>query len=189
MMIVIKESKMLKAAIVFISGLLLINAVISEQPNNHKVEEIKSCEKELYLIIQSSPKAVLIKDESKQGRFVLVLHDVPPYATAFTQRPIRKVELITLDKLIQLWGNDDPNGFTKNPPNAAINAFIEDSGSQEHMNFFVQLIDPVYNCQKRTLTYIIKPLDGNPTNIPDSATLGHVNLFIDDICLNCWWPR
>jgi hypothetical protein len=145
--------------------------------------------KEFYLIIQSSHKALIEKnDVDKPGTFKLTLYDVSPYATAFTQRPIRKVELITLGELLNLWKNSDPNGFTKNPPNAAINAFIEDSGSEEHLNFFVQLIEPTYNPKKGTLTYIVKLLEGNPTPIPDSATLKHVNLFIDDICLNCWWP-
>ena len=146
-------------------------------------------QKEFYLIIQSSPKAVIEKNGvSKPGTFKLTLHDVSPYATAFTQRPIRKVELITLEELLNLWKNSDPNGFTKNPPNAAINASVEDSGSAEHLNFFVQLLDPIYDAKKRTLTYTVKLLEGNPTPIPDSATLKHVNLFIDDICLNCWWP-
>jgi hypothetical protein len=146
-------------------------------------------QKELYLIIQSSHKATIDKNNVLHGTYKLTLYDVPQSAIAFTQRPIRKVELITLDKLLHLWNNGDPDGFTKNPPNAAINAFVEDSGSEEHMNFFVQLTDPVYDAQKRTLTYVIIPMGGNPTEMPDSATLGHVNLFIDDICLNCWWPK
>lgn len=149
----------------------------------------KESQKELYLIIQSSHKATIEKNDVLHGTYNLIIYDVPQSVIAFTQRPIRKVELITLDKLLHLWNNGDPDGFTKNPPNAAINAFIEDSGSEEHMNFFVQLLDPVYDAQKRTLAYVIKPLDGNPSEIPDSATLGHVNLFIDDICLNCWWPQ
>jgi hypothetical protein len=146
-------------------------------------------QKEFYLIIQSTHKAIIEKnDAAKPGTFKVTLYDVSPYATAFTQRPIRKVELITLEELLNLWKNADPNGFTKNPPNAAINAFVADSGSEEHLNFFVQLLEPVYDAKKRTLTYIVKPLEGNPTPIPEAATLGHVNLFIDDICLNCWWP-
>lgn len=146
-------------------------------------------QKELYLIIQSSHKAKIEKNNVLHGTYSLILYEVPSSAIAFTQRPIRKVELITLEKLLNLWNNGDPDGFTKNPPNAAINGFIKDSGSEEHMNFFVQLIDPVYDAKKRTLTYVLKPLDGNPTEIPNSAILGHVNLFIDDICLNCWWPK
>ncbi len=163
----------------------------AEQTGESKNELNKASQpQEFYLIIQSAPKANIEKnDVSKPGTFKLTLHDVSPYAIAFTQRPIRKVELITLDQLLKLWNNSDPNGFTINPPNAAVNAFIEDSGSQEHLNFFVQLLEPKYNAQKRTLTYVVNPLEGNPTAMPDSATLGHVNLFIDDICLNCWWPK
>lgn len=164
---------------------------MSEQQSvqNKSTTNSQDQQKELYLIIQSTHKAIIKKnDVSKPGTFKLTLHDVSPYATAFTQRPVRKVELITLEELLNLWKNADPNGFTKNPPNAAINAFIADSGSEEPVNFFVQLLEPVYNAKQRTLTYIVKPLEGNPTPIPDSATLGHVNLFIDDICLNCWWP-
>ncbi|HXH55064.1 MAG TPA: hypothetical protein VNK03_04910 [Gammaproteobacteria bacterium] len=156
---------------------------------NKSTTNDQELKKEFYLIIQSSHKAIIEKnDVDKPGTFKLTLYDVSPYATAFTQRPIRKVELITLGELLDLWKNSDPNGFTKNPPNAAINAFIEDSGSDEHLNFFVQLIEPTYNPKKGTLTYIVKLLEGNPAPIPDSATLKHVNLFIDDICLNCWWP-
>jgi hypothetical protein len=176
---------MLKLIVLLISALLLINTVVSEQSKSGKIQECK--QKELYLIIQYSHKATIEKLDSET--YKLTLKDVSPYATAFTQRPIRKVELITLDKLIHLWGNGDPNGFTKNPPNAAINAFIEGSGSEDHTNFLVQLLYPVYDAKKLTLTYVVKSLDGNPISIPDYAVLGHVNLFIDDICLNCWWQK
>jgi len=127
-------------------------------------KESKESKKELYLIIQSSHKATIEKNNVPCGTFKLTLYDVPQSAIAFTQRPIRKVELITLGKLLHLWNNGDPDGFTKNPPNAAINAFVEDSGSEDHMNFFVQLTDPVYDAQKRTLTYVIIPMDGSPTS-------------------------
>lgn len=190
---------MLKTAVLFVSALFLINAVVSSAHAGYVTGILvgraigkSQCRtekpKERYLIIQYAHKASLEKS-STPGAFKLTLHDVLPYATAFTQRPIRKVELITLDKLLHLWGNKDPNGFSKNPPNAALNAFVEGSGSEEHQNFFVQLLEPVYDAQKRTLTYTLKTLDGNPTELPDSAMLGHVNLFIDDICLNCWWPQ
>ncbi len=169
----------------------LVKSSTEEQNQENKGESEKAAQpKEFYLIIQSSHKAYIEKNEvSKPGTFKLTLHGVSPYATAFAQRPVRKVELITLEELLKLWNNADPNGFTKNPPNAAINAFVQDSGSEEHVSFFVQLLEPSYNPQKRTLTYVVKALEGNPTSMPDSATLGHVNLFIDDICLNCWWPK
>lgn len=160
----------------------------TENIQNKSATNSQDNKKEFYLIIQSTDKAIIEKnDASRPGTFKLILQNVSPYATAFTQRPIRKVELITLEELLNLWKNADPNGFTKNPPNAAINTFIEDSDAGD-INFFVQLLEPVYNAKQRTLTYIVKPLEGNPAPIPDAAILKHVNLFIDDICLNCWWP-
>lgn len=167
--------------------------VISKSNNEPQSVQEKSAatpdqKKELYLIIQSTRKAIIEKNDAQPGTFKVILHDVPSYATAFTDRPIRKVALITLDQLLSLWKNSDPDGFKKNPPNAAINAYVVNSKTEEHFNFFVQLLDPVYNAEQKTLTYTVKPLEGNQTTIPDSVTLGHVNLFIDDICLNCYWP-
>lgn len=162
------------------TGYLMGQTTCEKKPASAPVSSLKA--KELYLIIQTTHKAV-IKGEK------IILHDVLPYATAFTQRPIRKVELITLNNLLVLWNPANPNGFTKNPPNAAINAFIEGADSKEHVNFFVQLLEPKYDSEDQTLTYRFKALDGSPTQIPQNATLGHVNLFIDDICLDCWWPN
>lgn len=175
---------------VAIAGNNAISKVANEQPSTQEKSAPANAEqkKELYLIIQSARKAVIEKNEAQPGTYKLTLHDVPTYATAFTERPIRKVAFITLAQLLNLWKNADPDGFKKNPPNAAINAIMINSKSEEHLNFFVQLLDPVYNAEQNTLSYVLKPLEGNQTAIPDSVTLGHVNLFIDDICLNCWWP-
>lgn len=178
----------MKEIILVALSMLLLSFVTSSFVHAEQIAEcaLTDAQKELYLIIQSSHKAVI---EKKGNNYSLTLYDVQSYATAFTQRPVRKVELITLNNLIGLWNNSDPNGFSKNPPNAAINAFVKGSGSEDHINFFVQLLNPKYDFQKRTLRYDIKVMDGNTSYMPDYAVLGHVNLFIDDICLNCWWPN
>lgn len=154
----------------------------------HKISELqnkiancsKDASKDKYLIIQSNHNAIIDKN-------TLTLYGIQPYVTAFTQRPVRKVELITLDKFLRLWDSRNPDSFTNNPPNAAINALLDDNG--EHTNFFVQLFDPVYNASKGTLSYKVKVLDNSPVPLPEKAVLQHFNLFIDDICLDCWWPK
>lgn len=121
--------------------------------------------------------------------YTVTLHDVSPYVTAFTDRPAKKAKLVPIEQLLKLWQIEEKDSFKKKPPNAAINGIVVGSTTQDPVNIMVELTDSVYDKATKTLTYTIKPLNGNPYNIPDNVVMDHVNFFIDDVCLSCYWPH
>jgi hypothetical protein len=142
---------------------------------------------ERYLFVQSAHDAK-IRKSSSDGLYTITLSPVSKFVTSFTERPARKAKLIPIEDLLRLWQGNHPEGFNMNPPNADINGVLKENSNEDPINYLVELRDPVYDSAAKTLTYTIKPMDGNPSALPDSATLHHVTLFIDDVCLSCFWP-
>jgi hypothetical protein len=168
----------------------LIAAPPSKEPLQSSKEAVQQVKPDLYLFVQGAPEATLSKNPSaNQDDYLLVLKNVHPYVTAFTERPSRKTHVVTLKKYLEMWNAKSPNNFRQNPPNAALHAINQNaSHNTEAQNYFLEINAPEYNAATKTLTYHVKPLKGNAIALPETTTtLHHAILFIDDdVCLSCW---
>lgn len=163
------------------------SATTIKKENAEQNKELAS--KERYLFVQSAHHAHIKKNAKEPGTFIITLHNISPYVTCFTERPIRKVESLPIKQLLGLWEVKDQDSFKNNPPNADISAFEKGDKEAVPLNFAVVLTEPKYDSEAKTLTYNIKALEGNQSKIPESGSLDHVTVFIDDVCLKCWYPR
>lgn len=140
-----------------------------------------------YLFVQSAGKVRIEADEKCPGTYKVILKNVHPYVTYFSDRPYRKTNSMPVQQFVALWNRKGPDNFTDNPPNADLVAarvgFFE---RHELHNFVVELKAPQYDAKSKTLTYVVSPLNGSELPRARSMTLHHVFLFIDDVCLACW---
>lgn len=173
---------------------LAVSAVANESMNaNNQTQKIsaqsqpgdiaKQQQKERSLFVQNVYNAVI--EKNKEGIHTITLENVSPFVTQFSERPFRKASQMPIQDLVNLWSNKNSDSFAMNPPNADI-AYQLGEG-KDPQNYAVVLTNPVYDADKKTLTYQIKALEGGAA-LPDSAKISHVSLFIDDVCLSCWDP-
>ncbi len=171
----------------FLSLVLLLSfssSVLSD-PNTRKVNH-KNIN---YLFVQSAPKLQLEQDTEKPNVYKIILKNVNPDVTYFTERPYRKTYTMPTSEFIQLWEKKNKNSFLYNPPNAAVVAtqkkFFEKDIS---LNVVMELTEPSYDEKAKTLSYTAKLLEGNMAPNVHSIVFEQAFLFIDDVCLSCWFP-
>ncbi len=171
----------------FLSLLLLLtcSSTALSTPNTEKVNH-KNIN---YLFVQSAPKLQLEQDKEKPDVYKLLLKNVNPSVTYFTERPYRKTYTMPTVEFIRLWEKKNKNSFLYNPPNAAIVAtqkkFFEKDTS---LNIVMELTDPSYDEKAKTLSYTAKLLEGNIAPNTHAVVFKQAFLFIDDVCLSCWFP-
>lgn len=167
----------------FLSSLLAVNlcyAATEKNSNGNKTNEG-------YLLIQGAAEAMLEQSKDDPSYYLLTLKQVNPYVMYFSERPTRKAGQMPMEKYLHFWKSEGPNNFQKNPPNADLHAIQRVAGSPDKIyNFILELFDPNYDSAKQTISYRVKPLEGNPNPLPSSATFQQVTLFIDDICVSCF---
>lgn len=160
------------------------NPPVIETGNQHANDPIRKTnrvENERLLFVQNVPNAKI--EKKKEGTHTITLENVSTTVTQFSKRPHRKTVPITIEQFISFW--QDKGTFAASPPNADI--VCEVAGLKEVQNYVVVLTNPVYSNDKKTLIYTIQSIEGSIA-LPDSATLSHVSLFIDDFCPKCWKP-
>jgi hypothetical protein len=114
------------------------------------------------------------KIDYKDG--VMTLYGVPAQTMFFTDRPQRVVGNIGTDQFVAKWTTDtSPNGFAKDPPNAAVSVF-EPGGVKSAI---VELTNPRLNGDN--LSYNVKVLQGTAST---QAAAGVV--FIDNFGFPSW---
>ncbi len=142
-----------------------------------------------YLFVQSAPKLQLEQDKEKPNAYKLILKDVNPSVTYFTERPYRKTYTMPTVEFIKLWEKKNKNSFLYNPPNAAVVATQKNFFSKNSLlNIVMELTDPYYNEKAKTLSYTAILLEGNLAPNTHSIVFEQAFLFIDDVCLSCWFP-
>ena len=110
------------------------------------------------------------KIDYKEG--VMTLYGVPSKTVFFTDRPNRVIGSLPTDKFVAKWTTDTgPNGFAKDPPNAAVTVF-EPGGAKTAI---VELSNPRLDGDK--LSYNVKVLQGIGSAQPAAGVV-----FIDN------WP-
>jgi hypothetical protein len=109
--------------------------------------------------------------EINSSSYSLELNDVSDKTILFSDRPDRIVTSVTTDNFIGNWsvGSDS---FTVDPPNAVL--VIDDVEGQN--DIIIELVNPLYDVDKRTLIYEIKTETIIPTSLRE---FGSTTLIID----------
>ncbi len=142
-----------------------------------------------YLFVQSAPKLQLEQDKTKPNVYKIILKNVNPSVTYFTERPYRKTYTMPTAEFIQLWNKKSKNSFLYNPPNAAVVATVRKFFSKDTLlNVVMELTEPSYDENAKSLSYTAKILEGNMAPNTRSVKFEQAFLFIDDVCLSCWFP-
>lgn len=137
-----------------------------------------------YLLIQHGTKAT-IEHKTGEKTFTIVLQDVAPYVAYVSDRPNRKTGTMPIQEFLQFWKQNGSRSFKSDPPNAYFNAIeMGTSASEGIKDFSIELTNPQYDSQTKTLRYTALPLAG--AKIPSAGILNYITLFIDDVCLSCW---
>jgi len=142
-----------------------------------------------YLFVQSATKLQLEKNKEKPNVYKIILKNVNPSVTYFTERPYRKTYTMPTAEFIQLWEKKNKNSFLYSPPNAAVVATHKNFFSKDTLlNVVMELTEPSYDEKANTLSYTAKVLEGNIAPDTHAGTFEQAFLFIDDVCLSCWFP-
>lgn len=131
--------------------------------------------------IQVARHGSLTPIKNKPGYYQLKLKGVDDYVQYLSDKPTRAAGLYPVSKFIQQW---DKDGFNKLPPNVEMSAIELHLIKNKMVNTVMQLSDPVYNAQKRRLTYIAHILPGENNKAP-MKHLDHVALFVNSVCASC----
>ena len=122
-----------------------------------------------FIAIQHSQSGSI--NEINSSSYSLELNNVSDRTILFSDRPDRIVTSVTTDNFIGNWsvGSDS---FTVDPPNAVL--VIDDVEGQN--DIILELVNPLYNFDKRTLIYEIKTETIIPTSLRE---FGSTTLIID----------
>ena len=109
--------------------------------------------------------------EVSGGAGTLTLRGVSPATTTFSDRPERVSGALST----ATFASNFDQAFGEDPPNAAVSSTELDRGT-----FTVELSQPSYDEAARTLTYTVRPIGAEGSNLPRS--FGPVSVFIDYGC-------
>ncbi|KTD31026.1 hypothetical protein Lmor_3133 [Legionella moravica] len=138
-----------------------------------------------YMFVQTGQSGSLIPITGKAGFYQLKLKNTGEYVHYFSDRPNRVTGVYPTAQFVNQWiSNNNPNGFNKVAPNAALSALNVHLLKSNQVNIIVQLSEPSYNPKTRTMTYIAQILPGENNVIP-MKHLDQVALFIDSYCASC----
>lgn len=151
---------MLKRAGLAVSVMCLFTGAVSADP----AETMKAAgEDASWLFIQTAGSA-------KFDGSILVLENVSPVTTMFSDRPVRVAETIPTESFVAGWAANGPDSFESDPPNAALTIIVD--GALRTTT--VILSEP--QLEGATLTFKAQPLEGE---LP--AMGAQTSIFFDDI--------
>ena len=163
----------------FLSACALSSTSVSALSYNESQNEENRVE---LLFIQTAKEAVISKNRSNNGKFVLTLKGVNPEIAYFSDRPKRIAGKTSIQIFLNEWSRGSQS-FKADNPNAALVTRLSHSSShgdsQENM---VVLTNPRYDPRRNTLSYDIEPISNNSA-IEEGVHKDPV-LFIDSSCFN-----
>ncbi|MGD1838027.1 MAG: hypothetical protein ACPKPY_08225, partial [Nitrososphaeraceae archaeon] len=121
--------------------------------------------------------------EINETAYLLELNDVSEKTVLFSDRPDRIVTSENTSDFIGNWSIGS-NSFAIDAPNTII---VTDVDSNEQDVAIIELFNPVYDSDKKTLMYEVT-LD-NTTSYNLSGEFGQTTLILDDHCSSPWDPR
>ncbi|MFB5601115.1 MAG: hypothetical protein ACE5SW_12920 [Nitrososphaeraceae archaeon] len=125
-------------------------------------------------LTNESNKTSLTSDTSKI--FSFELNDVSDKTILFAERPDRIVTSISTSDFIGNWSSGD-NSFAVDAHNAVL-VLDELKGQQE--TTIIELFDPVYDIDQKTVKYEVIPDNRTPIDLPNE--FGQSTLVIDSHC-------
>lgn len=183
-----KSSLTAKASAIFASLLFLMaSQSLVAEPKPGKAASTQPS----YLFVQSADKLQLKANPKSPNTYTIILENVNPHVTCFSERPDRKTKIISTETLVKFWQQKKAGSFLDVPPNASLVATRTGLFSKHTaVNWVVELSKPHYDAKTKTLTYSAKLLTDTAHMVPaaelESATFAHPFLFIDDVCLCCF---
>ncbi|BCA94133.1 hypothetical protein TUM19329_04940 [Legionella antarctica] len=141
-----------------------------------------------YMFLQNA-KLGILKSTKKQGIYQLILTNVQPYVTYFSDRPNRITGLMSIDNFLKEWQSNVTSGFKKDAPNVGIEGIKLNAFSRSQpISVVMVLSNPIYDKKANTLTYTAHELDAKYAPVvKDGTKLENIALFIDNIgsCPSC----
>lgn len=138
-----------------------------------------------FLFVQTAGSAIVSAVPNKKNTYILILKNVNPYVTYFTERPNRIAGLMPLEEFLKYW-QEGKNNFSKNIPNASLVAYHKKKfKGKQLVQHVIELTAPTYNANKKTVTYIIHDLGGDGNTLPMLARYSQIALFVDQACMSC----
>jgi len=138
-----------------------------------------------YLFLQNASSGIL-KATKEHGTYQLVLQNVQPNVTYFSDRPNRITGSITLDTFLKEW--QKKNGFKTDAPNVGIEGIkLHAFSRDQEVSVIMILSNPIYDKKSNSLTYTARALNTNESDIKDNIKLSNIALFIDNFgsCPSC----
>ena len=129
----------------------------------------------VYLFVQSAKSGTIEKLSSNEtnsfGTHMLTLNNLSQ-TIKFSERPDRIVSPVDTNQFVKDWydGSQKTDSFNSDPPNAALIIHGVHAG-------VIELLNPQYNNNTRTIQYHIQPLEKNSLKIPNE--LEEITLVID----------
>ncbi len=127
--------------------------------------------------LQDASYAKITPITDQPGYYYLVLSNVSPYVTYFSERPRRLRGLVPVAQFITAW-NSGTNNFKDNNPNGVIIASkINGQDSENNPNLLAIFSKPIYDGSRNLMRYTVTPLYSQPL-FSTSFTLQDVTIVI-----------
>lgn len=134
--------------------------------------------------VQMSRLATLYPKSDQTGNYSLVLSNVTPVTTYFSDRPHRIVGQVNNSVFLSQWAAGN-NSFAKDSPNAVLTGAIRDYLHFKTMKFVFALSNPIYDANQGTMTYDAHLLPGGNALPKTPVRVKYSTLFIDNACISC----
>jgi len=189
-MVAVKTFTVIFTILILFGSVITPSSLIQESNATTPKDEITGISKDdkttnsntSFLFIQSAVSGTFTDND---GVKILTLFEISPSTVYFSDRPNRVTGVLDTNSFIALWGEGE-DSFRDDPPNAALEISTADGNSDV---FILELMNPVYNYELKTLQYDVKILseasDGlthysDRIDLEIPATFNHSVLFIDD---------
>lgn len=157
----------LAAALAVVSG-IAIYASMQQEP---EIQSAAMTEDVQFLFVQHAGSGSLEQDGDA---YRLTLNDMSESTVRFADRPYRYVDSMATGSFVESWSFGD-DSFADDPPNAALT--INVAGGQKTV--IVELLNPIYDEETRTLTYYAGGV-GESITQSGISKFGQATLVIDD---------
>ncbi|KTC81676.1 hypothetical protein [Legionella brunensis] len=140
-----------------------------------------------FMFLQNAETGVL-KLTPQEGSYQLVLQNVQPYVTYFSDRPKRMTGLMSIESFLKEWQSNTKNGFKNDAPNVGIEGIkLHAFSNGQTVSVVMVLSNPIYDKNANTLTYMAHELNTKEGEIKKDIKLNNLVLFIDNIdsCPSC----
>ena len=157
--------------VLMLLSILSVIAITTSSNSIYAQENMTESEEPKFFGIQHAQSGSL--SEINETTYTLELNDVSDKTILFSDRPDRIVMSVTTSDFISNWSTGE-DSFAVDAPNAVL--VVDESEKQDVV--IVELFNPVYDVNKKTLKYEVTA--DNATSIELPGEFGQTTLVIDD---------